>query len=238
MRANGAVWLLTFPNRDSTVEIQRVSGAGAPPTTDVFTPATLTGTTELTRALVDAGPVARIRNGDIWDSLATGVIRQVIRAGQARLLYLRLCESHGERVRTPTGQVNLFPSADTVLDLSDMEFARLGLAFKRETLRAAARAVTAHNTEWLRLTPTDLLIELQKIERVGPWTAGAVVADVSNDFSLYPYADLAVRTWAGRLAPETDWPSEETRFAKRWRQVGLDQLGTLTALTLAQGAHV
>jgi DNA-3-methyladenine glycosylase II len=237
MRANGAVWLLTFPNHDGTVNIHRVSGAGAPPTADVFTPTVLTGATELTRALADAGPVVRIRNGDIWDSLATGVIRQVIRAGQARLLHLRLCESHGERLRTPAGQVYLFPTPDTVLGLSDKVFAELGLAFKREPLRAAARAATAHGAEWLRLPPAELLAELQKIERVGPWTAGAVVADVSNDFSHYPYADLAVRTWATKLAPETEWPSDEIVFARRWRQAGRDQLGALTALTLARGAH-
>ena len=238
MRANGAIWLLTYPDPTSVVNIQRLAGVGPAPTVDVFTPPTLPNAEELTRGLAAAGPVVRVRNGDIWDSLATGVIRQVIRAGQARLLYLRLRDTHGERVRTADGPVRLFPSPDAVLALSDAEFATLGLSFKREPLRAAAKAVSTYGEKWLRSTPADLLIELQKIERIGPWTAGAVVADLTNDFRHYPYADLAVRTWAGKLAPAMRWPSEETLFAKRWRELGRDQLATLTALTLAQGAHV
>lgn len=238
VRANGAIWLLTYPDPTSVVNIQRLAGVGPAPTVDVFTPPTLPNAEELTRGLAAAGPVVRVRNGDIWDSLATGVIRQVIRAGQARLLYLRLRDTHGERVRTADGPVRLFPSPDAVLALSDAEFATLGLSFKREPLRAAAKAVSTYGEKWLRSTPADLLIELQKIERIGPWTAGAVVADLTNDFRHYPYADLAVRTWAGKLAPAMRWPSEETLFAKRWRELGRDQLATLTALTLAQGAHV
>lgn len=235
MRAGDAVWLLTYPGPDGSVDVQRVTGRGAAPIFDVFTPSAIVGDTDLHKALVAAGPIVRVRNGDIWDGLATGVIRQVIRASQARLLYLRLCDAHGEKV---AAQINLFPSPDTVLGLSDAEFAGLGLAFKREPLRAAARAVTAHGDEWLGLPPPDLLVDLQKIERVGPWTAGAVTADLTGDFSVYPYADLAVRTWAARLSPETPWSAEEIVFAKRWRELGRDQLATLTALTLAQGAHV
>ena len=69
----------------------------------------------------------------------------------------------------------------------------------------------------------DVLVqELQRIPRIGPWTAGAAVADYSNDFTYYPYADLAVRTWAKRAAPSYPWPAgaprgHERRAAERGR---------------------
>jgi DNA-3-methyladenine glycosylase II len=202
---------------------------------DIFEPPVVAGHAELSQALAKAGPVTRVRNADVWDALATGVLRQVIRAGQARRLYRRLCDRHGEHLETPTGAVALFPSPEVLLGLSDDEFADLGLSFKREALRAAAEAVRDRGNLWVGLAPNDLMNELRSIHRIGPWTVGAVVADLTNDFTYYPCSDLAVRTWAMRLAPGTNWPDTEQAFATRWQRLAGDQLSALTAVTLAQG---
>jgi DNA-3-methyladenine glycosylase II len=61
------------------------------------------------------------------------------------------------------------------------------------------------------------------------------VADVSNDFAYYPYADLAVRTWARRAAPAYSWPDDEQSFGRLWRALAGDQLASLTLFTLAWG---
>ncbi len=145
-----------------------------------------------------AGIVARWRNPDLWDALATSIVRQVIRAGHARTLYRTFCQAHGEPVTTPMGATWLFPTPETVLALPDVEFARLGLAFKRRPLRAAAQAYREFGPKWAELDPAALAHEVQTVPRIGPWTAGATVADLSNDYALYPFADLAVRTWAKR----------------------------------------
>ncbi|MGI8817495.1 MAG: hypothetical protein ACR2G2_20030 [Pseudonocardia sp.] len=46
------------------------------------------------------------------------------------------------------------------------------------------------------LDPPSLLTRVQAVPRVGPWTAGASVADLTNDYAWYPFGDLAVRAWA------------------------------------------
>ncbi|MFC5946620.1 hypothetical protein ACFPZ4_35320, partial [Micromonospora harpali] len=64
---------------------------------------------------------------------------------------------------------------------------------------------------------------------------GLSVADYTGDFALYPYADLAVRTWAALADPATAWPADEPAFADAWRNLAGPSLSTLTILTLAWG---
>lgn len=87
-----------------------------------------------------------------------------------------------------------FPAAEKILELDDEQFSKMGLTFKQPVFRAAATAYVAHGDDWARLSPSALVDELQKVRRVGPWTAGAAVADYTNRWDLYPYSDLAVRT--------------------------------------------
>jgi DNA-3-methyladenine glycosylase II len=196
------------------------------------------GAGELVAALGQLGVVARFRNADLWDAIGTAIIRQVIRAAQSRKLYRTFCESHGEQVTLPhTGAYALFPSPETVLGLSDESFAAGGMAFKRAALRSAAEAYLTHGDRWRGLTPLTLAQELQIVPRIGPWTAHAAVADYSNDWSLYPYADLAVRTWAARAAPSCQWPDDEASFGRAWRALAGAHLSSLTLLTLAWGSQ-
>lgn len=239
VRAGTAVWaVVCSPASDGwRVDVGLVSGEGAPPVLDMADPAGLTGPDELTRPLREGGVVARLRNPDLWDALATSIIRQVIRAGQARKLYRALCTEHGDQVPTPLGAARLFPTPQTVLSLPDTEFARLGLAFKARPLRAAAGAFLESGASWAGMEPAQLLEAVQQVPRIGPWTAGATGADVTNDFSFYPFADLAVRTWVARLAPGRDWPGAEPEFAQAWQALAGPQLSAWTLLTLAWGVR-
>jgi DNA-3-methyladenine glycosylase II len=204
---------------------------------DVIDPDVLTGVDSVASALRSAGSVARLRNPDLWDAIATSIVRQVIRAAQARKLYREFCQEHGEAVPTPLDAAYLFPSPDTVLALPDQEFTRLGMAFKCQPLRAAANAYLEFGPKWTKLGPHELLTEIQAVPRIGPWTAGATVADVTNDYAIYPFADLAVRTWAKRLAPERNWPETEPEFAGVWQGLAKEQLSEWTLLTLAWGVR-
>ncbi|MGW3959266.1 DNA-3-methyladenine glycosylase family protein [Amycolatopsis sp. NPDC005003] len=213
----------------------RLSGDDDPPIQDVFDPRTLPVTNELTEALAARGPFFRVRNPDLWDALATGLIRQVIRAGQAKKLYRLLCAEHGERVDTVNGPLFFFPAPEVLRNLPDSEYSRLGLSFKRDALRIAAEAMLNHQEEWTGLSPDELSTALLSIPRVGPWTAAAVITDITNDFSHYAHGDLAVRTWARRLAPGMPWPDSEQAFARHWQHIAAGHLSCLTALTLALG---
>jgi DNA-3-methyladenine glycosylase II len=240
VRRGDAVWALSCIPAGSDhhrITAHRVSGAGEAPVVDVIDPAAVADSTVMHARLREAGTVARWRNPDLWDAMATSIVRQVIRAGQARKLYRTFCQEHGELVSTPLGETYLFPTPETVLGLSDGEFERLGMAFKRRPLRAAAEAYLEFGRQWAELEPPALVDEVQRVPRIGPWTAGATVADLTNDYALYPFADLAVRTWAKLLAPERTWPDTEAEFARVWARLAGDRLSDWTLLTLAWGTR-
>jgi DNA-3-methyladenine glycosylase II len=190
---------------------------------------------ELAGALGSLGAVTRFANPSLWDAVGTAIIRQVVRAGQAQAQYRALCAAHGTPVRCGTAAGWLFPSPETVLGLGDAEFAAVGLAFKRDALRAAAAAYAQHGREWVAMPAAVLVPALLAVRRVGPWTAGAAVADWANDFAAYPCGDLAVRTWAARAAPSAAWPGDEPGFGRHWRHVAGPHLADLTMFTLAWG---
>lgn len=222
------------------LELSALAAGDAHPPADVFVLAdgVLDAVPDLAAALRSLGTVTRLRNPDLWDAIATAIVRQVIRAAQSKKLYRAFCDAYGERVELPGGTtVALLPSPHTTLSLTDQQFAAVGLAFKRRPLRAAAEAYLEYGTKWRELPPAVLVQELQTVPRIGAWTAGATVADFSNDWALYPYADLAVRTWAKRAAPSYNWPSDEPAFGQMWRALARDKLSTTTVLTLAWGSQ-
>ncbi|MFE2756528.1 hypothetical protein ACFXGA_31480 [Actinosynnema sp. NPDC059335] len=71
---------------------------------DVIDPGRLTGADEVVDVLRAAGTVGRWRNPDLWDALATSIVRQVIRAGQARKLYGRSARHTARKSARLTGR--------------------------------------------------------------------------------------------------------------------------------------
>jgi DNA-3-methyladenine glycosylase II len=194
---------------------------------------------DLAIRLAELHVVARFRNSELWNAIATSIIRQVIRADQARKLYRRFCDSFGEQVAMPDGSLySLLPSPTAVLALSDGSFGDIGMAFKARPLRHAAAAFSERGEEWSRLKPSELIDQLAGVRGVGDWTARATVADWSNDWSFYPYGDLAVRKWASQAAPSFDWPSDALEFSRLWESLGGAHLSQLTLMTLALGSRV
>ncbi len=237
---DGGQWLVRV-NGGKVLSCPLVASSGSP-RFDVFTLAGLgvagREAPELSSALAALGAVARFRTSDLWEAIATAIIRQVVRAAQAKRLYRDFCQAYGQRINHLNSEgYALFPTAETALGLHDDQFASVGLTFKLRPLRAAAEAYLQHGTHWRDLPPDVLVHEFQRIPRIGPWTAGAAVADYSNDFTHYPYADLAVRTWAKRAAPSYPWPDSEQAFARLWQRLAGDQLATWTLLTLAWGSQ-
>lgn len=231
------VWLITW-RPDELPNPSLLSGVSGPaPAVDVYVapPGGHYLPSTLASALVQLGPVGRVANPDLWDALGYSIIRQVIRAEHARKMYAAFCTAFGTRLDTPYGPTYLFPSPATVEALDVRDFAEVGARFKAPALRAAAIAYQQHHHKWTELSPDDLVRELQMVHRIGPWSAGATVADYRHSWDLYPYADLAVRTWAKTAAPGTEWPSKEPEFARTWKAITGEYLSVLTLLTLAWG---
>lgn len=229
-------WLRGVSDADQPPYALPVNGP-APDTFHLPNPLPSTVPAALRWALLSIAPVRRHRNPSLWDAIATAIIRQVVRADQARIQHARLRKAYGPRVDTPYGPVHALPTPQTVLELTGDDFAALGLAFKASALQAAAGAYLEYGAKWAELPPADLVAELQTVPRIGPWTAGAAVADYTHDWSLYPYTDLAVRKWAQAATPGIEWPDDEKSFGEWWRTITDDHLGALTVLTLAWGAH-
>jgi DNA-3-methyladenine glycosylase II len=234
VRTPAGTWLVASTPVPSVTRLDG-GGDGAAPIIDTYDPATLHDapmTEGLRAALHQLGPVRRLREASLWDALATAIIRQVIRARQARAMHHAFRHAAGD----PAGSTHLLPTPEQVLALSEEDFAALGMAFKRRPLQAAATAYMDH-PEWAHLAPDVLIKELQSVPRIGPWTAAAAVADHTGDFSFYPHCDLAVRTWAAKADPATVWPADDVAFAAGWRNLAGPHLSTLTVLILAWGDH-
>ncbi|MFJ2895831.1 hypothetical protein ACIO87_13210 [Streptomyces sp. NPDC087218] len=196
---------------------------------------------ELRESLTALGVSQRLNTPWLWDAITTAVLRQVVRAGQARKLYRNWCRTHGMRVCSAYGDLHLAPSPERVLELGDDEFAAVGARFHSTALRAAATVYEANAGRWQLLNAPDLVAELVRIPRIGPWTAAAAASDFTGDFSVYPHDDLAVRTWAAKIAPTHDWPDKKDKaFGPMWTGwAGPDRtaLHTLTLSTLTWGSH-
>ncbi|MEU0837538.1 hypothetical protein, partial [Streptomyces sp. NPDC005969] len=178
------------------------------PTSVTTDPACLPGSVaaELKAGLVDLGPTQRLANPWLWDAISTAILRQVVRAGQARKLYRAWCKTYGATVDSPFGELAVAPTAEQVLALDGDQFAAVGAKFHRSVLQAAAAHYERHCIHWQHMDARDLVAALTSVPRIGPWTAAAAASDYTGDFSIYPHDDLAVRTWAAQIAPGHAWP--------------------------------
>ncbi|MET9930425.1 MULTISPECIES: hypothetical protein [unclassified Streptomyces] len=244
VRAGEGIWMATFGPAGLVLECVEGPDDLKPKTTEAD-PATLPQSvpTDVRVELAGLGTVVRLANPSLWDAVTTAILRQIVRAQQARILYQRWSRVHGTSVTADHLTRHVVPNPEYVLGLDDEAFTTIGAKLHKPKLRAAAAAILAHGDEWAQLFPEQLAAALSTIAGVGPWTAHAAAADFTGDFTIYPHSDLAVRTWASKIAPSQDWPLADKTgraFEKHWRhQAGPvpTDLHTLTLTTLTWGAH-
>ncbi|MGY3676791.1 hypothetical protein [Streptomyces sp. TE33382] len=246
VRTTSGIWVLSWDG--DGLHMRCAAGTeDAKPTVVATDPAYLPSTVpeELKVGLLSLGPSRRLANPWLWDAITTAILRQVIRAGQARKLYRAWCLTYGTPVDSPHGRLAVAPTAQQVLALDDAQFAGIGAKFHRIALRAAADHYERHADDLAGEDATGLVTALTKVPRIGPWTAAAAATDYTGDFSVYPHDDLAVRTWAAQIAPTHSWPVKEDKeryksFGSMWAgMAGHDRttLHTLTLSTLTWGSH-
>ncbi|WP_234440434.1 hypothetical protein [Streptomyces rimosus] len=241
----GSPWLaVCSPAQALTLRLVGAEGDGqSPPVLSVapsILPASRTAAT-LVQCLASLGTVQRLTNPSLWDAITTAILRQVVRADQARRVYRSWCQVHGPAVPAESSVLPPCPDPETVLSLCDRQFTEANTTFHRTALRAAAAAYRARHHTWEQLSPDDLVKALQEVPRIGPWTAAAAAADYTGDFAVYPHGDLAVRTWARRADPDHSFPDGEHAFSAYWRRLANEDrtaLHALTLFTLTWGSHV
>jgi DNA-3-methyladenine glycosylase II len=160
---DGGQWLVRA-NGGELLSLPLIASSGEP-RFDAFTllrsEVATTEAPEVFSALASLGTVARFRTSDLWEAIATAIIRQVVRAFQAKRLYRDFCQAYGQRITRLNGEgYALFPTAETVLGLQDAQFASIGLTFKGPPLRAAAEPYLKHEAHWRDLPPDVLVQEL------------------------------------------------------------------------------
>ncbi|MFJ7996789.1 hypothetical protein ACIQ7D_06450 [Streptomyces sp. NPDC096310] len=239
MDTGSGLWLATFTPQDGFGLDNLAGSEDTKPTTSGTRadelPAHLPSL--LGAPLAALGTVLRVPNPSLWDAVSTAILRQVVRAAQARKVYRAWCQTHGTTLNTIHGPLSVVPGPEAVLTLAEKDFKNVGAAFHRTALQAAAAAYLDQGERWRTLTADQLVIALDDVPRIGPWTASAAASDYSGDFSVYPHHDLAVRTWARRIAPDHPWPTTEKEFGTTWRRWADDtrQLHALTLFTLTWG---
>ncbi|MCX4617881.1 hypothetical protein [Streptomyces mirabilis] len=242
VRTASGIWTLSFDRQG--LHMTCVQGTeDVKPTFATTDPARLPAAApaSLRDGLNQLGTTQRLANPWLWDAITTAILRQVVRADQARKLYRAWCSTHGTRVEGPYGALAVAPTAGEVLGLTEEQFAGVGARFHCTALQAAATHYESHHSEWEQLDASDLVVALTGIPRIGPWTAAAAATDFTGDFSIYPHDDLAVRTWAAQIAPEYPWPGKKDKafgpMWTGWAAADRTALHTLTLSTLTWGSH-
>lgn len=238
----GAVWAVICEPRCTRIEptfeaLRLAEDVDVRPVVDCADPARLVVPAYIAEPLRARGPVHRVRNPDLWDALVTAVLRQSNRSVNASRMYQTLCIAYGGTVMTAAGPALLLPRPEVLLTFPDAAFVDLKITSKRRALRAVAEAYCKHGDDWEQLPSKDLLTELQSTPHVAEWTASVAVADITNDFSLCPFADYAISTWGDDFAVATRRRRDETEFARLWRELQGEQLSMFTMLTMAWGLY-
>jgi DNA-3-methyladenine glycosylase II len=227
-----------LPDGYSVVRATRggIYGIGGEELMDVVTTVTLPS---IARARLPKGvtltwaspqSVTRLRTPSLWEAVGAAIVRQVIRATQARVLYHRLCSDLGPTVGD---DLHGFPRPDEVAACDLELLVAVGLGFKAKTLQRAAEVFALEpGLEFSELNADELVDRMLGIKGIGGWTAQVAACDYRNDWDCYPFEDLAVRQW-GTANWRSQWPSSAAEFKQVWTRRTKPYTGVVTCFALA-----
>lgn len=232
-RASNTLWTAICEADQVTFEPAGDQGDTAMPHVDRFDPSSLPPYFHAAAPLRDNTCVQRVRNPDLWDALLPPIFRQRRGTSDATSLYRQFCAEHGTVIATKAGPALLPPGPEIVAELPDTAFNKLRIPDKRRPVRAAAKAYLTRASNWDYLSPSQLFIELQTVSHINTWTAGAIIADLTNDYSFYTMPiDVAYHQWNKYLAsPTTQLPKPD--FAQLRDTLNSAHRSTLNLLVLA-----
>jgi DNA-3-methyladenine glycosylase II len=183
-------------------------------------------------------PLVHIASLSLGEAIMKAIIRQVITAGQAKKLIDSFIIRHGEKVVDNGQSYYNFPTVEAIARIPVEELQTEGLGFKARVIHQTALHILERDWEVrvAKQSPAEALDLLTTIKGVGRWTARVAVCDLFADWSLYPFEDLAVRTWARKLWHGVQWPQDDLAFARYWQQINGSQCGIVTFYLLSCAA--
>jgi len=189
----------------------------------------------LAENLKSLAPLVHIASASLEEALIKAIIRQVITAGHAKKLIHRFITRFGESYEYEGLVCYRFPTSERILEIPLEDLISCGLGFKAKLIKNIVEKLAKDGLrEKLGNTPVSLTFEhLQEIKGIGRWTAHTALCDTTGDWSLYPFDDLAVRTWASKLWPNRNWPTDPEDFRKEWENLNGNYVGQVTFYLLA-----
>jgi len=235
-RSGDTLWAAIYKPTDTTfsptIKIIQPGAVAKNPIIDWFDPAILPPVLRNATPVHDGVRICRIRNPSLWDALIPPILRQRRAATEAASQYRRLCATFGRTVTTTAGPALLPPPPETMAVLPDQAFIELGMRGKQEHLRTAAEACLNHADHWATLSPTELFTELQTVTYIGAASAGAAVADLTNDYSFCTIpAHIAYQHWQKLVADPCNTPTQDD-FTTVWTNLTQEQRSTLIVVIL------
>ncbi len=193
---------------------------------------------ELEERFRPLSPLVHIRSLSLGEAVIKAIIRQVITAGHAKKLTDSFIRHYGTRQVHDGREYYDFPTLEALTKIPLEDLQAEGLGFKAKVVRWAACSMLENDMEAkiATRTPEEILDMLTSIKGIGRWTAHVAICDVLADWSLYPFEDLAVRTWARKLWSEVQWPQDEHAFAALWQQMHGEHTGIVTFYLLSCAA--
>ncbi|MEI7546977.1 MAG: AlkA N-terminal domain-containing protein [Actinomycetota bacterium] len=175
------------------------------------------GADELLGPLVAKHPGLRSPgHPDGTEVLVRAILGQQVSVAGARTLARRLVEQHGEPLAQPVGGVtHLFPAAATLAGLDPDAFA-IPRARGWAVIDACANVADGRIVLDAGSDRAQTVAALQRLNGIGPWTAGYVAMRALGDPDVFLSTDLGVRHALAALAADTS-ETAVGALAERWR---------------------
>ncbi|MGH1554231.1 hypothetical protein ACRAWF_26670 [Streptomyces sp. L7] len=218
VQAGSGLWVMSYDGH--ALRIDCVEGSeDIKPSFVATDPADPAGsrTAALRNGLTELGVSQRLANPRLWDAITTAILRQVVRADQARKALPQLVQhvrhNRGRPVRFPGPRSGPHPSAQPAREQLRRDRAK----FHRTALQAAAEQYEQHHETWQHLDATALVTALTGIPRIGrgppaqpPPTSPGTSASTRTTTSPCAPGDRADRARAS-------WPDKKDKsFGPLW----------------------
>lgn len=167
-------------------------------------------------SLIEMHPGLRVPGVfDPFELCLRAVLGQQVTVRGASTLAGRAAEKLGEPIETPWAGLNrITPGAQVIAAASSSSLSKLGLPIARaESLQNLAKVIARREIDLeAPLDPTEIILRLQALPGIGPWTAEYIAMRALHWPDAFPTSDLGLKKTLGiRSAKEID------ALAEHWR---------------------
>lgn len=246
-----AWWATTTPSGPATLQLKRISpeviaskawGLGAEWITNKVPD--LLGLSDNSDTFNPDGVVGKLwkqnrfrvgRTDLVWDAAIGAILSQKVQVTKAMMSLRAIRNTFGYSAPGPI-RANLLPTANTVAEMSYVDFHKLGVERKRaETIIRLAKEMPrikvnplGNRKEEQSSVDKQNILRLSKIKGIGPWTLGLIAAVAYGDTDAVPVGDYHIPNtvaWNLHGIPRADDKQMlqmlEAHKPHRWRVIRL-----------------